>query len=129
MHLFEIIFRREYCLLTAKPFFWHVHLPQFSLIAGLIRYLFSKTEINVLILGLDYAGKTVRSLSNLSLLPSFLGCFDSCSEPRATQSTNLVRCTCNKYLHKYNSSTVDAVLFLSAVMFELRFIEIKVHRI
>lgn len=32
---------------------------QFSLIAGLIRYLFSKTEINVLILGLDYAGKTV----------------------------------------------------------------------
>ncbi|CAM9376273.1 unnamed protein product, partial [Ectocarpus fasciculatus] len=31
---------------------------QFSLIAGLIRYLFSKTEINVLILGLDYAGKT-----------------------------------------------------------------------
>lgn len=36
---------------------------QFSLIAGLIRYLFSKTEINVLILGLDYAGKTVSSLS------------------------------------------------------------------
>ncbi|CAM9316709.1 unnamed protein product, partial [Ectocarpus sp. 8 AP-2014] len=30
----------------------------FSLIAGLIRYLFSKTEVNVLILGLDYAGKT-----------------------------------------------------------------------
>ncbi|CAM9457320.1 unnamed protein product [Discosporangium mesarthrocarpum] len=30
----------------------------FSLLAGLWRYLFSKTEINVLILGLDYAGKT-----------------------------------------------------------------------
>lgn len=38
---------------------------QFSLIAGLIRYLFSKTEINVLILGLDYAGKTVSSATQV----------------------------------------------------------------
>ena len=30
----------------------------FSLISGLIKYFFSKTEIRILILGLDYAGKT-----------------------------------------------------------------------
>mmetsp|Transcript_25557 Transcript_25557/g.33424 ORF Transcript_25557/g.33424 Transcript_25557/m.33424 type:complete len:194 (-) Transcript_25557:57-638(-) len=30
----------------------------FSLIAGFWNYLFSKTEVNILILGLDYAGKT-----------------------------------------------------------------------
>mmetsp|Transcript_12523 Transcript_12523/g.20687 ORF Transcript_12523/g.20687 Transcript_12523/m.20687 type:complete len:150 (+) Transcript_12523:177-626(+) len=30
----------------------------FSLIAGFWNYFFSKTEVNILILGLDYAGKT-----------------------------------------------------------------------
>nr|QXF29029.1 Arfrp1 [Vischeria sp. CAUP Q 202] len=30
----------------------------FSLLAGLLRYFFSKTEVHVLILGLDHAGKT-----------------------------------------------------------------------
>jgi hypothetical protein len=32
---------------------------QFSLLAGLFRYFFSKTEVHILILGLDHAGKTV----------------------------------------------------------------------
>ncbi|CAM9108216.1 unnamed protein product, partial [Phaeothamnion confervicola] len=31
---------------------------QFSLLAGLFHYLFSKTDVNILIVGLDYAGKT-----------------------------------------------------------------------
>ena len=48
-----------------------VCVSQFSLIAGLIRYLFSKTEINVLILGLDYAGKTVSSVN----LPCVFGAY------------------------------------------------------
>jgi len=36
--------------------------PQFSLIAGLFKYFFSKTEIHILILGLDHAGKTVSQM-------------------------------------------------------------------
>jgi len=63
------------CKLTFAPLFspnrWVLcaclFALQFSLIAGLIRYLFSKTEINVLILGLDYAGKTVSSAQSEQL--------------------------------------------------------------
>jgi len=32
--------------------------PMFSLLAGLFSWLFSKTEIQILIIGLDHAGKT-----------------------------------------------------------------------
>lgn len=35
---------------------------QFSLLAGLFNYLFSKTEVHLLILGLDHAGKTVSTI-------------------------------------------------------------------
>ena len=37
----------------------------FSLFYGLWKYIFSKTEFHVLILGIDKAGKTVMSLSYL----------------------------------------------------------------
>ena len=37
---------------------------QFSLLAGFFKYIFSKTEVHVLILGLDHAGKTVRPLAH-----------------------------------------------------------------
>jgi hypothetical protein len=33
---------------------------QFSLLSGFFHWVFSKPEINVLIVGLDHAGKTVR---------------------------------------------------------------------
>ena len=33
---------------------------QFSLVSGFVKWLLSKTEVQLLILGIDHAGKTVR---------------------------------------------------------------------
>ena len=44
--------------ITADPTLSHTLAPQFSLLSGFISWLFSKDELKVLMVGLDYAGKT-----------------------------------------------------------------------
>jgi len=41
-------------------------VAMFSLIGGLLKWLCSKQELNMLIVGLDHAGKTVRVASTLN---------------------------------------------------------------
>ena len=41
-------------------------VAMFSLIGGLLKWLCSKQELNMLIVGLDHAGKTVRVVSTLN---------------------------------------------------------------
>ena len=72
-------------------------LAMFSLIGGLLKWLCAKPELNVLIVGLDHAGKTVRYKSHALAAPRLCALFprNPCVDgpvPVAAVAVDGVRC-------------------------------------